>query len=84
MAAGVLVGLAAAAKFYPLFFLGPLLVLCLRAGQMREFCGDARPAAVCAWVVVNLPVMLADFDGWSKFYGSPRSARPASARSGSC
>ena len=37
MAAGVLIGLAAAAKFYPLFVLGPLLVLCLRAGRMREF-----------------------------------------------
>ena len=37
LAAGVLIGLAAAAKFYPLFLLGPLFVLCLRAGRMREF-----------------------------------------------
>ena len=37
VAAGVLIGLAAATKFYPLFVLGPLLVLCLRAGRMREF-----------------------------------------------
>ena len=37
VAAGVLIGLAAATKFYPLFLLGPLLVLCLRAGRMREF-----------------------------------------------
>ncbi len=67
VAAGVLVGLAAATKFYPLFLLGPLLVLCLRAGRMREFWA-ALVASACAWSAVNVPVMLADFEGWSKFY----------------
>jgi uncharacterized membrane protein len=67
VAAGVLIGLAAATKFYPLFVLGPLLVLCLRAGRMREFWA-VFVAAVCGWAAVNVPVMLADFDGWSKFY----------------
>ncbi len=67
VAAGVLIGLAAAAKFYPLFVLGPLLLLCLRAGRMREY-GATVVAAACAWAVVNVPVMLADFDGWAKFY----------------
>jgi uncharacterized membrane protein len=67
LAAGVLIGLAAAAKFYPLFALGPMLVLCLRAGRMREFWATLV-AAVCGWGAVNVPVMLADFDGWSKFY----------------
>ena len=45
-AAGVLIGLAAATKFYPLFLLGPLLVLCLRAGRMREY-WTALAAAAC-------------------------------------
>jgi uncharacterized membrane protein len=67
LAAGVLIGLGAAAKFYPLFILGPLLVLCLRAGKMREF-SVALGGAVVAWLAVNLPVMLADFHGWSRFY----------------
>jgi uncharacterized membrane protein len=67
LAAGLLIGLGGAAKFYPLFALGPLLVLCLRAGRMREFWA-ALVAAVCGWSAVNVPVMLADFDGWSKFY----------------
>ena len=31
--AGMLLGLAIAAKFYPIVILGPLLVLCLRAGR---------------------------------------------------
>jgi len=67
LAAGVMIGLGAAAKFYPLFALGPLLVLCLRAGRMREFWATFV-AAACAWAVVDVPVMLADFQGWSKFY----------------
>ncbi|MEX2983204.1 glycosyltransferase family 87 protein [Streptomyces sp. C36] len=74
VAAGVLIGLAAAAKLYPALLLGPLLVLCWRAGRMRAFLGAAA-AAVGAWLVVNLPVMLMyDADGfhiregWAKFY----------------
>src|SRR3954453_3492689 len=35
--AGVLIGLAAAFKFYPVLILGPLLILCLRAGRMRAW-----------------------------------------------
>lgn len=65
--AGVLLGLAVAAKFYPLLLLGPLAVLCLRAGRVRAF-ATALGAALGAWVVVNLPVMLVSFEGWSRFY----------------
>ena len=65
--AGVLLGLGAAAKFYPLFALGPLLVLCWRAGRMRDF-WRALLGGVVAWLVVNVPVMLIDFSGWAKFY----------------
>jgi uncharacterized membrane protein len=71
VAAGVLIGLATAAKFYPLFVLGPLLVLCWRAGRLREL-RLAAVAAVVAWLVVNVPVMVADFDGWSRFYALSR------------
>lgn len=60
-------GLATAAKLYPLFLLAPLLVLCWRAGKWREFF-QAVGGALVAWLVVNLPVMLFAFDGWSKFY----------------
>jgi len=67
LAAGVLIGLGAAAKFYPLFLLGPLLVLCLRARRTREFT-VTLVAAASSWAAVNVPVMLADFDGWARFY----------------
>lgn len=67
LAAGLLIGLAAATKFYPLFLLGPLLLLCLRGGRMREWWATVV-AAGCGWAAVNVPVMLADFDGWARFY----------------
>ncbi|WP_217545966.1 glycosyltransferase family 87 protein [Streptomyces sp. GbtcB6] len=67
LAFGVLLGLATAAKLYPVFLLGPLFLLCWRAGKWREFF-IATGGAVAAWLVVNLPVMIFAFDGWSKFY----------------
>ncbi|MFE3633399.1 glycosyltransferase family 87 protein [Streptomyces cellostaticus] len=67
LAFGVFLGLATAAKLYPVLLLGPLLVLCWRAGKWREFFRAVGGAAV-AWLVVNLPVMLFAYDGWSKFY----------------
>ncbi|MFU0243571.1 glycosyltransferase 87 family protein, partial [Streptomyces scabiei] len=62
LAFGVLLGLATAAKLYPFLILGPLLVLCWRAGKWRAF-GTALGGAAGAWLVVNLPVMLLAFDG---------------------
>jgi uncharacterized membrane protein len=65
--AGVLLGLAVAAKFYPLFLLGPLFLLCLRGGRLRDFARTAG-AGVATWAVVNLPVYLAWPEGWKRFY----------------
>ena len=65
--AGVLLGLAVATKFYPLLFFGPLLLLCLRAGRMREFL-ITFGSAVVAWLVVDLPVMIVAPAGWARFY----------------
>ncbi|WP_181768103.1 glycosyltransferase family 87 protein [Streptomyces albidus (ex Kaewkla and Franco 2022)] len=67
LAAGVLIGLATAAKLYPVLLLGPLLVLCWRAGRLREY-GAALGGAAVSWVCVNLPLMLLAPQGWSKFY----------------
>jgi len=65
--AGALLGLAVAAKFYPLVVFGPLLLLCLRAGRLRQF-GQALAAAALAWLAVDLPVMIAAPSGWAHFY----------------
>jgi Glycosyltransferase family 87 len=65
--AGVLLGLAVAAKFYPLVVFVPLFLLCLRAGQLREF-GKTFAAGAVAWLAVNLPVMIIAPSGWARFY----------------
>ncbi|MGH3383023.1 MAG: glycosyltransferase family 87 protein [Nocardioidaceae bacterium] len=65
--AGVLVGLGTAAKLYPLFLLGPLLVLCMRTRRWGAF-ALAVLGAAGGWLVVNLPVMAANFEGWKSFW----------------
>lgn len=64
---GVLIGLGTATKLYPMFLLGALLVVCLRSRRMPDF-GRALLAAVGAWVLVNLPVVLLDFEQWKVFW----------------
>ncbi len=76
---GVLLGLGGAAKLYPLLLLGPLLVLCWRAGKMREWCVTAA-AAAAAWMAVNLPIAVLYPTGWYEFMrlNSSRGADPDS------
>jgi uncharacterized membrane protein len=77
--AGVVLGVGAAAKLYPLFLLYPLLLLCLRAGRMRAW-GQATAAGVLAWALLNLPVAIAAPNGWWEFFrlNSQRAADPDS------
>ncbi|HZB33162.1 MAG TPA: glycosyltransferase 87 family protein [Streptosporangiaceae bacterium] len=65
--AGVLLGLAISAKFYPLVFLWPLVLLCVRAGRWRAL-GRLGAGTAGAWLMVNVPVMLLAWDGWLRFY----------------
>lgn len=64
---GALLGLGTAAKLYPMLLLGPLLVLCLRAGKVRQF-NRTLAAAVVAWLVVNLPVLIPHPRAWAEFF----------------
>lgn len=65
--AGVLIGLGAAAKLYPLLFLGPMLMLGLRTGRLGTLARTAVATAL-TWAVVNLPVLLLFPRGWSEFF----------------
>lgn len=65
--AGMWIGLAVAAKFYPLVLVGPVVVLCARRGRWRP-AGAFLAGAAGAWLAVNLPIMLANPDGWARFY----------------
>ena len=72
-AAGLLIGLAVAVKFYPLALLPVLLVLCTRAGRLKPF-GKFTGGMVLAWVAANLPVLVTPSmlinGNWSGFWGS--------------
>ncbi len=76
MLAGILIGLGGAAKLYPLFLLGPLLLVCLRGRQMPAFVRVLLGAS-WTWLIVNVPVLLVAPDGWATFYTFSRE-RPAS------
>ncbi|MEV4600357.1 glycosyltransferase 87 family protein [Amycolatopsis sp. NPDC049253] len=65
--AGVLLGLGAAAKLYPLLLLGVLFVLCLRAGKLRTW-GRTAGLTALTWLVVNVPFILVATRGWWEFF----------------
>ena len=71
--AGVMVGLGAASKLYPLFLLGAFLVAALRSGRdgrlrRPDLWTRALVGAVVAWVVVNLPALLTGAGAWKVFW----------------
>jgi uncharacterized membrane protein len=65
--AGVMIGLGTATKLYPLFLLGAVFVVCLRNRRLRTFWVTTL-AALGAWLLVNVPVMLYGFDEWKVFW----------------
>lgn len=65
--AGMLLGLGGAAKLWPLFILGPILVLALRAQRVRQAVA-ALGMAVVTVVAVNLPVAIAYRENWDRFF----------------
>ncbi|MCY7395215.1 MAG: glycosyltransferase 87 family protein [Nocardioides sp.] len=64
---GVLIGLGAATKLYPLFLLGAILVICVRQKRWREL-GLASVAAAAAWVAANAPAYLTGPEPWKVFW----------------
>jgi uncharacterized membrane protein len=69
--AGVLIGLGAAAKLYPVLLLSPMLLVAMRAtdraAALARF-GVTAGTAVVAWLAVNLPVAMLARDGWASFF----------------
>ena len=64
---GVMVGLGTAAKLYPLFLLGGVLILAWRSRRWGSL-GRAVAGAAAAWVLVNLPAVLSGPDQWKVFW----------------
>jgi len=65
--AGVALGLAIAAKFYPVLLLGAFAILALRTARWRP-AFVLLGATVGTWAVVNFPFAMANTEGWWYFY----------------
>ena len=65
--AGVWLGLATGAKFWPLLMLLALLMLCWRAGRMRAWLVIAG-TTLAAWAAVSVPVMVLAPEGFAEFW----------------
>ena len=65
--AGVALGFAIAAKFYPVLLLGAFAILALRTWKWRPWL-VLLGASVATWVLVNIPFAIANTDGWWYFY----------------
>lgn len=65
--AGVLIGVGAAFKLFPVFLLGPLLVLAVRRRRAGVFLRPAVTTAL-AWLACNVPFALADPQQWGYFW----------------
>ena len=64
---GVLIGLGTAAKLYPLFLLGALLVICLRDRRVRDL-GRVVGFGLLAWVLANAPAYVTGASQWRVFW----------------
>ncbi|MFC3493070.1 glycosyltransferase family 87 protein [Glycomyces rhizosphaerae] len=65
--AGLFLGLAVAAKFYALLFIGPLLVLALRQRKLLPALQTTATAAV-VWAAINAPVAYLWPESWMRFF----------------
>lgn len=66
-AAGVVLGLAVSARFYPLLVLLAVGMLCARAGTHKAMARFAV-ATLGTWAVVNIPVIALAPQGWFAYY----------------
>ena len=64
---GVMIGLGTAAKLYPLFLLGALLVIAFRDRRLKDV-GAAALYGLVAWMVVNLPAYVSGREEWTHFW----------------
>ena len=65
--AGILFGLGAAMKLYPLLILGALLILAVRTLRFAPFLW-ALAGTAGAWLAVNIPLMLGNVEAWKVFF----------------
>ena len=64
---GLLIGLGTAAKLYPLFLLGGILVICVRQRRYAQLV-TVTGSALIAWLVANVPAYLTGPEQWKVFW----------------
>ena len=65
--AGMLLGLAIGAKFYPLLILGPMLLLAVRSKRYLDL-GVTLAGAIFTWSIINGPIAVLWPNSWSTFF----------------
>ncbi len=63
----ILLAVSIATKFFPIVLLLPILIIFLRNKQLKLFIRYAL-TTTAAWVVINLPFVLINYEGWAYFY----------------
>ena len=63
----ILLAVSIATKFFPIVLMLPIMIIFLRNKQIKLFIRYAVTTAV-AWVVINLPFVLINYEGWVYFY----------------
>lgn len=64
---GIMIGLGTAAKLYPLYLLGAVLILCWRRRSWTDLF-EVVVVTVATWVVVNAPAFVGNPDAWKLFW----------------
>lgn len=62
-----LLGLSIAAKFFPIVLLLPIFINMMKSREFKQFIKYSG-ITVLSWLLFNLPVMIASFEGWKFFY----------------
>ena len=63
----ILLAVSIATKFFPIVLMLPIMIIFLRNQEFKLFVRYALTTAV-AWVVINLPFVLINYEGWAYFY----------------
>jgi hypothetical protein len=63
----ILLSVAIATKFFPIVLMLPIMIIFLRNRQISSFVKYGLTVLI-TWVLINLPFVLVDLEGWAYFY----------------
>ena len=63
----ILLSVAIATKFFPIVLMLPIMIIFLRNRQIATFIKYGLTTLI-TWILINLPFVLVDLEGWAYFY----------------